>query len=91
MLGSIHSSTNDRYVYRMQKHTKGGALSQWGKLNKRPVGASCAPPISQRTAALGRGCKDTSDIGKLFKTDEPTASDDDDDEEEDFYFSNPSP
>ncbi|XP_041427817.1 MIS18 binding protein 1 a isoform X3 [Xenopus laevis] len=94
MLGSINRSNNDKYMYRMQKTTK-GALSGWGKLNKKPVGASYATPISRRTAAQGKahkGCRDTSVIGKLFKSDGPAApDDDDDDEEEDYYFSNPSP
>ncbi|KAE8586464.1 hypothetical protein XENTR_v10021676 [Xenopus tropicalis] len=89
MLGSINRSNNDKYVYRMQKNTKGGALSGWGKLNKRPAGTSYATPVSRRatTVSKDKGCKDTSVIGKLFRTDEPTVSDDDD-EEDDFYFSN---
>ncbi|KAG8449153.1 hypothetical protein GDO86_015997 [Hymenochirus boettgeri] len=85
MLGSINRSDNDKYVYRIQKNTKGKAFSGWGKLKKSSA-FSYATPVSRKKYSQNKECNGTSVIGKLFKADEPVPSD----EEEDFYFSSSS-
>ncbi|KAM4690579.1 mis18-binding protein 1 [Rhinophrynus dorsalis] len=86
MLESINRLSNDKYVYRIQKTTKGDKFAAWGKIKKRSGGFSYTTPISRRTSSLIKGSRDTSVVGKLFRAEEPAPSD----EEEDYYFSDSS-
>ncbi|XP_053553648.1 mis18-binding protein 1 [Bombina bombina] len=88
MLGSINRTNNDKYVYRMQKSSRGDKFMTWGKIKKRTSGVSYATPISRRRVSSNKGINNTSVIGKLFKTDEPAPSDEE--EAEDYYFSDSS-
>ncbi|KAM5129335.1 mis18-binding protein 1 [Mantella aurantiaca] len=81
MLASIDRSNNDKYVYRLQKCIKKSQFTS--HINKKPGSKLQATP-SRKVTSLGKGTRDTSMIGKLFKKDEPSSSDE---EEKDYYFS----
>ncbi|XP_072283880.1 mis18-binding protein 1 isoform X2 [Pyxicephalus adspersus] len=84
MLGSINRSNNDKYVYRLQKSIKQPQFMT--HINKKTGNKLQATPTSRRMT--GKGSRDTSMIGKLFRKDEPSISDEE--ENDDYYFSNAS-